>query len=180
MKPHRQPPWMKIYLSHALGTAALGAILPAGEHLSSLHALISPFALKIPGAVALTRQTADPVFAQVFLALSLLIAACLVIGAIWHVSRGGYHTKSFSSQWDRLFTFTWVGLFAALVIAVFWLNSYGLDGAQTRSWVMTKVAVSSQIGVLTVMNQLIVGFPLVFVLTLTTLPFCTDVEQRNS
>ena len=179
MTPYKEPPLMKIYFGHATGTAALGALLPSGEHLQSLHAFVSPLILKIPGAVALTKQASDPVFAQVFLALSLLIAICVLVGAVWHVSRGGYHTKTFETAAKKRMVQIGFWALTAFLIAVFWNVPYTTDGAQDRIYFLIKAPTSSTFGVLTAMNLLLVGGPLIVVLTAMVAPFCTDVRRNN-
>jgi hypothetical protein len=179
MTPYRQPPLMKIYLGHAVGTATLGALLPPGEHLQGLHAITQPLLQLIPGAMSISKLAPDPVFAQVFLALSLLIAGCMLIGAVWHVSRGGYHVKTFESKKEWWKAFLTVALFTFFVVAAFWGVSHGIDGAETRAHFLTKTAISSKLGVLTIMNQMIVSWPFAVIMGLTTMPFFTVVKHKT-
>jgi hypothetical protein len=180
MTNYRQPPLMGIYLSHAIGTAVLGALLPSGQHLQSLHTAILPMLKLFPGAIAITKNAPDIVFAQVFLALSLLIAVCVLIGAVLFVSRGGYHTRTFktaAARWRALVVFWFL---TAFMMTVVWNVPYVIDGAQDRIYFLIKAATSSTFGVLTAMNQLIVGMPLVGLLTSLVIPFCTNVKSKTS
>lgn len=178
MTPYRQPPWTKIYLGHAIGTAVLGALLPAGEHLKGLHAFALPVLQWFPGAISLSKQAPDPVFARVFLALSMLIAAFMLIGAIFHASRARYVQKTFENRREWWKAYLLVLSFAILGVAIFWNAPYTPDGAETRAYALTVVAISNKLGVLTVMNQLIVGAPLYLLLMPLTMPFCTVIKNN--
>ena len=169
---------MNIYLGHAIGTAVLGALLPAGEHLKDIHPLIQPILQWFPGAISLSKQAPDSVFAQVFLALSMLIAAFMLIGAIFHASRVRYVEKTFANRREWWKAYLLVLLFAILGMAIFWNAPYTPDGAETRAYALTVVAISNKLGVLTIMNQLIVGVPLYLLLMLLTMPFRTVVKNN--
>lgn len=175
---YREPPWTKVYFAHVIGTAFLGALLPAGEQLKGIHSVTQPFLQWFPGAVSISSLAPDPIFAQAFLALSMLVALCMVIGTVWHVSRGGYHTKTFESQSKRLvgILLLWGG--SVLVIAALWSISYSVEGAQTPGYFFIKAAISSEVGVLTAMNQIIVGIPLFLTLFSTIVPFCTKANTK--
>lgn len=111
----REPPLIKVYLGHAIGTALLGAMLPSGEHLRSLHRLMLPIVELIPNVVRITSRAPDPVFAQTFIGLSLLIAFLILMYFI--VAVRGYHTRTFDSTWKRFGML----LFGSLVgISWFW------------------------------------------------------------
>jgi hypothetical protein len=176
MTVRKEPPWAKIYFGHAIGTAILGFLLLSSKQTKSLHPYTQPILEWFPGAISLSKQAPDPVSTQVFLVISLLIAACLLIWAVWHVSRGGYHTKTFETQKERWLTIIVVWCLYALVPAVLWNISYSMEGAETRGYLIIKAAVSSEFGVVTAMNQLIVGFPFFFIMFSATVPFCTKAR----
>lgn len=175
---YRAPPMVRIYLIHAIGTALLGALLPSGEHMQGLHAIAFPIIQQLPGAIKISQQAPDPVLAQVFLALSLLIAVVVLTGSAWHVSHGKYHTKTFDSsakKW-RALIYWWV--LTAFVLLLVWSVPYTNDGAQGRIYFLIKAATSTNLGVFTVMNFLIVGMPLACLLTSVVIPFCIDVKTK--
>lgn len=176
MTPYRQPPWMKIYLGHAIGTAVLGMLLLSSNQTKKLHPYTQPILEWFPGAISISKQAPDPVSTQVFLVISMLIAAILLIWAVGNVSRGGYHTKTFDSQKERWTVLLFGWALAVIFVTCLWNVSYSMDGAQTRAYFFIKVAISSKFGVLTAMNQLIVGLPLFFIVTTTTAPFCIKVR----
>ena len=179
MTTRREPPWAKIYFGHAIGTALLGMLLLSSKQTKDLHPYTQPILEWFPGAMSISRLAPDPVSTQVFLVVSLLIAALLLIWSVWHVSRGGYHTKMFETQKERWTVILGFWGFAATCPAVFWSISYSLDGAQTRAYFLIKTAVSSEFGVLTAMNQLIVGLPLMMVMAAATAPFYTKARTQN-
>jgi hypothetical protein len=178
-KPFRQPPWTVIFLGHAIGSVTLGALLPSGEHLQGLHAVTLPMLQWNPGAMAISKQAFDPVFAQVFLVLSMLIALCILIGAVWHMSRGGYHTKTFDSRKEWWRAELWVWSIATVFILIAWGVPYSIDGAQTRSHFLILAAISSKLGVLTAMNFFIVWGPFFFMTLAITGPFHISVRSKS-
>lgn len=174
---YRQPPLMKAYLGHAIGTFLLGVLLPSGEHLELLHRLMLPFVKLIPNAVRITNRAHDPVFAQTFIGLSLLIAFLILLYFI--VAVRGYHTKTFESTWKRSLSlvYGWV-VFGGIMIGILWFMPYLDPVSKGRAFFLVKAATSGTTGVLTVMNQLVVGIPFASFLTLLFGHACTNVRQR--
>jgi hypothetical protein len=180
MTTRKEPPLAKIYFGHAIGTALLGMLLLSSKQTKSWHPYTQPILEWFPGAISISRLAPDPVSTQIFLVTSLLIAACLLIWTVWHVSRGGYHTKTFESQSKRWLAFLYVWSLTGVLAASLWNISYSLDGAQTRAYFMIKAAISSDIGVVTAMNQIIVGMPLFFMLLSAVVPFSTKAKCAHS
>jgi hypothetical protein len=174
MTIRKEPPWAKIYFGHAIGTAILGFLLLSSKQTKSLHPYTQPILEWFPGAISISNLAPDPVSTQVFLVISLLIAACLLVWAVWHVSRGGYHTKTFETAKQRWFAISSFWLMSAFALTVLWIISHSTDGAKTRAFFLFKAATSSGFGVLTIMNQLIVGVPLAILMVSICIPFCTS------
>jgi heme/copper-type cytochrome/quinol oxidase subunit 4 len=169
---------MRAYLGHAIGTALLGGLLPSGEHLGPLHRLATPIVELIPNAIRLTNRTPDPIFAQTFVGFSLAIAFVILIYFI--VAVRGYRTRTFDGTWQRtrLLLFIW-GTVLVLLLS-FWFLPYMDPVGKGRAYLVVQAATSSKLGLLTAMNQLIVGFPLVCILTLWAAHTCTAVRGRTS
>lgn len=173
-RPVRQPPLMQFYFAHALLTGLIGILMPRGDQLKEIHALIKPWLALLPGAIHISEKSPDPVFAQVFLAMSLVLAVLFSAIYVICISGNKYYMKKFSSRTQRLQGFLMIGLGMCLFTIFLWTNSYGLDGAATRSHATISVAVSGYFGILTAMNFLIVGIPLFFLLGFLSGCFCTE------
>lgn len=175
--PYRQPPLMKAYFSHAIGTALLGLLLPAGEHLAWLHSLVKPIVALIPNAARVTERAPDPVLAQTFIGLSLLIASAILLYCI--VAVRGYHTKTFERSIQRWLSLMYMWGCVLLLLGIAWWMPYLDPLSKGRTYFMLKAATSSNAGVLVVMNQLLVGFPLFGFLMLWLGHTCTTVRHRT-
>lgn len=173
--PYRQPPLMKIYFSHVISTVVIGLLLPGGEHLAWLHGLLQPVVSLIPNAVRIPLRAPDPVFAQTFIGLSLLIAAAILLYFV--VGVRGYRTRTFDSavkRWAGLF-FGWC--FVLLCLTISWFVPLLDPLSKGRAYFLLKAATSSDLGVVIVMNQLLVGFPMVMLLTILAGHKCTNVRR---
>lgn len=173
--PYRQPPLMKVYFVHAISTAVLGLLMPSGEHLTWLHQLLQPIVNLIPNAVRIPLRAPDPVFAQTFIGLSLLAAAAILLYFV--VAVHGYRTRTFDSavkRWAGLF-FGWC--FVLLCLTIFWFVPLLDPLSKGRAYFFLKVATSSDLGVVIVMNQLLVGFPMVMLLGVLAGHKCTNVRR---
>lgn len=173
---YKHPPIMKAYLGHAMGTALLGAVLPSGEHLELLHRLMLPIVELIPNAVRITERAPDPMFAQTFIGLSLVIA--LVILLYFVVAVRGYHTKTFFSSTKRWLALIYVWAIVSMGLLIFWLIPYMDPLSEGRAYYLVKAATSSNLGVLTVMNQSVVGFPFFCFLMLWFGHACTTARNH--
>lgn len=174
---YKQPPLVQTYLGHAVGTAVLGALLPPGDKLGHIHALVQPLVELIPNAVRITQRTADPVFAQTFLGLSLLMALAILV--FYVVAMRGYHTRTFETTGKRLLLLAqaWVVVFP--VLALLWWAPYLDPLSKGKAHFLINAAVSSHSGVITAMNQLIVGMPLVCCLLLWGVHACTSTRHKT-
>lgn len=173
--PYRQPPVMKAYFAHAIGTAVMGLLLPAGEHLTALHQWMQPVVNLFPNAVRIPLRAPDPVFAQTFIGLSLLAAAAVLLYFV--VAVRGYRTRTFDSAIKR-----WTGLFLgwcliSLCLAIFWFVPLLDPLSKGRAYFLLKAATSSDFGVVIVMNQLLVGFPMSLLLLMWLGHVCTNVRR---
>lgn len=173
---YKQPPLMKAYSAHAVGTMLLGALLPSGEHLGLLHSLMLPIVKLIPNAVRITNRAPDPVFAQTFIGLSLLIAFLILLYFI--VAVRGYHTKTFESSWRRFWALVHIWLIVAVILGIAWFMPYLDPVSKGRAYFLVKAATSGTTGILTVMNQLVAGMPLACLLSIWLGHACTNVRQR--
>ncbi|NIM41637.1 MAG: hypothetical protein GTN84_11130 [Hydrogenophaga sp.] len=173
---YKQPPMMRAYFVHAFGTAALGVLLPSGQHLVWLHSLMQPVVALIPNALRVTERAPDPVFAQTFIGLSLLIASAILLYCI--VAVRGYHTKTFESSTKRWLALTHVWAIVLVILGIAWWMPYLDPISKGRAYFMLNAATSSKGGVLVIMNQLLVGFPLFCFLVLWLGHTCTTARQR--
>lgn len=174
---YKHPPLVQAYLGHAIGTTLLGALLPSGEHLGWLHALVRPIVELIPNAVRITNRAPDPVFAQTFIGLSLVIAFLILLFFI--VAVRGYHTKTFESTWRRALALLYIWGIVLVLLLSFWAVPYMDPASKGRAYFLVKAATSSNLGVLTFMNQSVVGFPLFCFLVLWLGHACTTVRNRT-
>lgn len=92
---YKEPPIVKAWIGHAIGTGLLGALLPGGDHLGFLHRLMLPIVELIPNAMRITSRSPDPMFAQTFIGLSLLIALMILLYFVFFMR--GYHTRTFEA-----------------------------------------------------------------------------------
>ncbi|QHE88055.1 hypothetical protein F9K07_25755 [Hydrogenophaga sp. BPS33] len=168
---------MKAYLGHAIGTAFLGLLLPSGEHLGPLHRLMLPIVELIPNAMRATARTPDPVFAQTFIGMSLLIAFLILL--YFTVAVRGYHLKTFESRAKRWLALLYAWSVVCFLLLVLWKWPYLDPLSMSRSYFLLKAATSGTFGVLTAMNQLVVGIPLSFFLTLWAGHACTTTRKVN-
>lgn len=175
--PYKHPPLMKAYLAHAIGTALLGAVLPSGEYLEVLHRLMLPIVELIPNAMRITERAPDPMFAQTFIGLSLVIALAILLYFV--VAVRGYHTKTFATSTKRWLALIYVWAIVLVMLGVAWFMPYLDPLSMGRTYFFLKAAASSNVGVLTVMNQLIVGLPLASLLTIWGGHACTNVRNRT-
>lgn len=175
---YRQPPLVKFYIGHAIGTALLGLFMPSGEHLEALHRLMLPIVKLIPNALRITNRVSDPEFAQAFIGLSLLIGFLILMYFVVFVR--GYKIKVFESKWQRflMLFYAWI-FFGFVMIGISWFMPYLDPVSKGRTYFLVLAATSSTAGILTVMNQLIVGFPLFFFLFLWFAHACSTVRNRS-
>jgi heme/copper-type cytochrome/quinol oxidase subunit 4 len=168
---------MYAWVAHAVGIALLGALLPSGEHLAWLHRLVSPVVELIPNAIRITNRSPDPVFAQTFIGLSLVIALLMLLYFI--LAMRGYHTKAFESTWKRFLAlfYNWV-VAGVIMLGILWFMPYLDPLSKGRAYFLLNAATSSTAGVFTVMNQLVVGMPLACPLSIWLGHACTTVRHR--
>lgn len=176
-KIYKEPPLVKTYIGHATATGLLGLLLPSGEHLGWLHERVLPVVELIPNAVRMTNRAPDPVFAQTFIGLSLLVAFAIL--AFYVVAMQGYHTKTFDRTITRILTLAYGWALVLLMLSIAWWMPYLDPLSRGRAYFITRVAVSSNLGVITAMNQLVVGMPLLFLLLLWLSHACTTVRHRT-
>jgi hypothetical protein len=175
---YKQPPIVHAWVGHAFGTSLLGALLPSGEHLGWLHRLVSPLVELIPNAVRITNRSPDPVFAQTFIGLSLVIAFLVLLYFI--VAVRGYHTKTFESTSRRFLALFYIWVVAGVImLGILWFMPYLDPVSKGRAYFLLKAATSGNSGVLTVMNQLVVGIPLICLLSIWLGHACTTVRHRT-
>lgn len=173
---YKQPPLVQTYFGHAIGTAALGALLPSGDQLSSLHALVRPVVELIPNAVRVTNRAPDPIFAQTFIGISLLIAFAILV--IYVIAMRGYHTKTFLSAGKRWAVLLVMWLLVLFMLTSLWRWPYLDPLSKGRAHFLLMAATSGRLGVVTAMNQLVVGMPMLFLLVLWLGHFCTTARSR--
>ena len=176
---YRQPPLGKVYLGHAIETALLGVLLPSSEHLTALHRLMLPIVELIPNALRITSRAPDQIFAQTFIGLSLLIAFLILVYFI--VAMRVYHTKTFESGRKRFYSlvYGWI-VFGGIMLGIAWFVPYLDPASKDRTYFLVMAATSGTTGVLTVMNQLIVGLPLFCLLMLWLGNACTNVRSPKN
>lgn len=175
MTTYRHPPLMKAYLSHAVGTAVIGTLLPSGEHLTWLHRLLQPVVNLIPNAIRIPLRAPDPVFAQTFIGLSLLIAAAILLYFV--VAVRGYRTRTFDSAIKRWLVLVYGWCVVLLCLAIFWWMPLLDPLSKGRAYFILRAATSSDLGVVVVMNQLLVGFPMSMLLLIWLGHACTTVRR---
>lgn len=175
---YRQPPLVKFYIGHAIGTAFLGLFMPSGEHLETLHRLMFPIVQLIPNAWRITNRVSDPTFAQAFIGLSLLIAFLILMYFVFFGR--GYKIIVFESKWQRflMLFYAWI-FFGFVMIGIAWFMPYLDPASKGRAYFMIVAATSSTAGILTVMNQLIVGIPLFCFLFIWFAHACSIVRNRS-
>lgn len=165
---------MHAWIGHAVGTGLLGFMLPSGEHLEWLYRLVKPVVELIPNAVRLSNRSPNPILAQTFIGLSLLIALLILLYFAFFVR--GYHQKTFPNHWQRLSMFILVTPFVLMVLHAGWFLSYVNPAAKGRTYYLLKGAAAGDMGIFIVMNQLIVGIPLLFLLAFWSCHACTSVR----
>lgn len=170
---YKHPPLMQAYAGHAVGTAILGALLPSGEHLDWLHRLMIPIVELIPNAARITSRAPDPVFAQAFIGLSILIAALVLLTFVIFIFPG-YHTKTFHEVFKRRIGLLYLWFIAIVILSFFWLIPYLDPLSKGQLYYLQAAALSGKVGVLVVINQLTVGFPLSILLFLGVAHRCTS------
>lgn len=173
---YKHPPLMRAYAVHAVSTAVFGAFLPSGEHLGWLHPRMQAVVGMIPNAVRLTERAPDPGFAQTFIGMSMLMAVAILLFCV--VAVRGYHTKTFESSLKRWFALIYVWSIVLVILCIAWWMPYLDPLSKGRAYFMLKAATSSNAGVLFIMNQLLVGFPMFCILTLWLGHTCTTVRRR--
>lgn len=173
---YKQPPIVHAWVGHAVGTGLLGFMLPSGEHLGWLHRLVIPVVELIPNAVRLTNRSVDPILAQTFIGLSLAIAFLILL--YFKIAVKDYRTKVFDSKLRRYtaILFGWV-IFIVVFVGVFWFIPYMDPASKGKAYFLVKGATSGTPGMVLIMNQLIVGFPLFMFLLLWVGHECTEVRQ---
>lgn len=162
---------MQAYLGHALGSALLGILLPTGEYLTSLHEVVQPLVNLIPNAVRITERAPDPVFAQTFVGLSLVIAFAILLYFI--VAVHDYHTRTFLNSKRRLLALAYGWVIVAALLGAFWFVPYLDPLSKGRAYFLLNAAVSSGWGVVTILNQLVVGLPMALLLMMWAGHTCT-------
>lgn len=172
---YKAPPIFKAWIGHAIGTGLLGALLPGGEHLGFLHRLMLPIVEVIPNAMRITSRSPDPVFAQTFIGLSLLIALMILLYFVFFVR--GYHTRTFETAGKRHLAIAGFWLLTILMLSSFWIISYMNPLSKGRTYFLLQAATSGEVGVLTIINLLVAGGPLLFLLTAWLAHACTTVRN---
>lgn len=173
--PYRQPPLMKAYFAHAIATAVMGLLLPSGKHLTGLHQLLQPIVNLIPNAVRIPLRAPDPVFAQTFIGLSLLAAAATLLYFV--VAVRGYRTRTFDSAVKRWLVLVYGWCVVSLCLTIAWWMPLLDPLSKGRAYFLLKAATSSDFGVVIVMNQLLVGFPMSLLLLMWLGHACTNVRR---
>lgn len=166
---------MHAWIGHAVGTGLLGFILPSGENLGWLHRLVLPIVEIIPNAMRITSRAPDPVFAQTFIGLSLLIALMIFLYFVFFMR--GYHTRTFETAGKRYLLITGGWLLTILMLSGFWIISYMNPLSKGRTYFLLQAATSGDFGVLTIMNLLVAGGPLLFLLFIWACHACTKVHN---
>ncbi len=174
---YKEPPLVKTYLGHATVTGVLGMLLPSGEHLGWLHERVLPVVELIPNAVRMTNRAPDPVFSQTFIGLSLVVAFAILV--FYVVAMRGYHTRTFDRTITRILALAYVWGIVLILLAIFWWMPYLDPLSKGRAYFITRAAISSNLGVITAMNQLVVGMPLLCCLGLWGGHACTNVRHRT-
>jgi len=175
---YKPPPIVHAWVGHAVGTGLLGALLPSGEHLGWLHRLMLPIVEVIPNAMRITSRAPDPVFAQTFIGLSLLIALLILLYFVFFMR--GYHTRTFDAAGRRYLVIAGGWLLTILMLSSFWIISYMNPLSKGRTYFLLQAATSGEVGVLTMMNQLVAGGPLLFLLAMWLAHACTTARNSAS
>jgi hypothetical protein len=168
---YREPPLIKTYFGHAALICLIGFLLPKGVDSNWLHGLMWPIVSLIPNAVRLTNRCVDPVFAQTLMGLSLLLSVLIIVFYI--VAMRGYHTKAFESKFKRRWALIYVWSFVLLILTIFWVVPFIDPLSHGRAYFLLLGATSSYFGIMSVMNQLLVGGPLLGLLMLWSAHSCT-------
>ncbi|MBL0421729.1 hypothetical protein JI739_15330 [Ramlibacter sp. AW1] len=176
---YNEPPLVRVCLGHAGLVAILGMLLPGGESLGWLHAIVWPAAELIPNAVRMTALAPDPIFAQTLIGISLWIAIFILAFHVTVMRTWGYHTKAFRRQSYRLLAMGYVWSIAALFIAVFWWLPYLTSIGTGRTHFLVRLATSNSFGVATAMNQLLISMPLFCLLLVWFIHTCTTTHHTQ-
>lgn len=172
-------PITQIFFGHYFGSALVGLILLSVESLRFTHSWLKPFVDWIPNIPDMVRLTPDPIFAESFLGASFLIALSILVYLLTFC-RGKYYAMTYSSRKEKLFRGALFALFSVLLIFVMWIRPYAEADHIGRTRAIIDAAISTRAGVILVMNPLVVGIPLLFVLVMWAQVFTTDVYRRPS
>ncbi|TFY96444.1 hypothetical protein [Ramlibacter rhizophilus] len=170
---YKHPPIGIPYLGHTVGAALMGALLPKGDYLILMHSLIWPIVSWIPNVVRLTVNAPDPVFAQVFIGLSLIASTGILGFYCFFMGSRGYRTRTFNSAWHRVMFLSYMWVVLGTCLAILWVVPYVGPASKGRAYFLFKSATASDFGVVVVMNQLVVGLPFMMLLALWIAHACT-------
>ncbi len=170
---YQHPPLIKAYLAHAICTALIGLFLSAINQLTWLQDLLVPVVNLVPNAIQITDRAPNPVFAKVFISASLLIAAIILLYFTFFVR--GYHQKTFDNRMKRSLAILYGWLIAVVLLFIAWCVPYFNPASQGKTYYLLRAALGSDWGIVFVANQLLVGFPLLILLGIWSMHFCTGV-----
>jgi hypothetical protein len=157
----------------------IGLVLPYLGVLPELRNLLGPVIDWIPNISALARLTDDPIFTEVFLASSLILAFGIGFPLLIFFS-GRFQAMTHPSVGEKILRIAVLFLFSAGMIGVCWFFPYPEREYIGRAQAVLRLASSSGLGVLTIMNLLMVGFPLTLLMINWSMIFCTNVLRPTS
>ncbi|TFY96442.1 hypothetical protein [Ramlibacter rhizophilus] len=176
---YKEPSLAKTYLGHAVGTALIGALLPNGDRLGWLHSWMWPIVEWIPNAGRLTNRASDPIFAQTFVGMSALVAIACLLLYIQALRRWGGCTRSFERSSRRFLCLAYIYALVGLLIALAWSLPIVDPVSKGRAYFILQLASSGTIGVVTAINQILIGAPMLFLQLLLVAHLCTRVVNRT-
>ena len=141
---------MRLFICYWVITVSIGLMLPSGTQLGGFRKIFHALVGGLDGVMQVATHSFDPVFVEVFLAISMLTGLALAVTSCFWIPSGSH--KIFPDAKAKL-VFSSLGLLMLALALGLAIKTYSIEGLSAgRASALLYLGSSTKLGVLTILN----------------------------